>query len=309
MATLRIGTRRSALALWQAEHIAARLLEAHPGLSVELVKMTTRGDQFLRAPLSEIGGKGLFTREIEEALLRGEVDLAVHSLKDMPADLAPGLALAAPPTREDPRDALCSDGARPLSALPEGARIGTSSLRRATQLRLLRPDLRIESTRGNVPTRLSKLDRNGLEGGLDGVVLAAAGLRRLGLEARIGQRFEVSEMVPSVGQGILGLERRADDARVAELLAPLGDAATDACARAERALLASLGAGCTVPLGGHAVLKGQRLRLVGLLIDPATGARQRVEGEGPLAEAEALGQRLGASLLSGPARGVLGVRS
>lgn len=299
---VRIGTRRSALALWQAEHIAGLLSAANPGLSVELVKMTTQGDRFLAGPLSEVGGKGLFTREIEEALLREEVDLAVHSLKDLPAATASGLRLAAPPPREDARDALCTRGGRPLAALGPGARVGTSSLRRALQLGRLRPDLRIEPVRGNVPTRLTKLEG---EGGLDGVMLAAAGLSRLGLSQHIGEIFDPAVMLPAVGQGILGLEHREGDWRMAERLKALGDEATAVCARAERALLESLGAGCTVPLGGYATYQGGRVRLEGLLLDPASGAAQRVVGEGGAAEAVALGHRLGAELLAGPARAAL----
>ena len=299
---LRIGTRRSALALWQAEHISARLREVHPGLEVELVKMTTKGDQFLSAPLREVGGKGLFTREIEDLLLSGEIDLAVHSLKDLPSALPPGLVLAPPPPREDPRDALCTRNGQQLADLPQGARVGTASLRRFVQLLAARPDLRIEPIRGNVPTRLGRLD--GSEP-LDGVVLAAAGLRRLGLERHIGQAFSAREMVPAVGQGILGLELREGDACVAALVAPLGDAGTAVCATAERALLASLGAGCSVPMGGHAWLLGDALHLEALLGDPTTLACQRVAGCGVAADAVTLGESLGAALLAGPLRHVL----
>ncbi len=215
---LRLGTRRSALALWQADHITGLLRAAHPALEVELVKMTTQGDRFLKAPLAEIGGKGLFTREIEDALLQKEIDLAVHSLKDLPAQVPEGLVLAVPPPREDPRDALCAKEGWTLQTLPPGARVGTASLRRAVQLRAVRPDLKIEPVRGNVPTRLSKLGE-----GLDGVVLAAAGLRRLGLEGHVSEWLEVSTLLPAVGQGILGLEHRAGEGWVADLLAPLGD--------------------------------------------------------------------------------------
>jgi hydroxymethylbilane synthase len=295
---LRIGTRRSALALWQAEYVASRL--AGPGLEIELVKMTTRGDQFLSGPLSEVGGKGLFTREIEEALLRGEVDLAVHSLKDLPAVLPPGLVLAMPPLRDDPRDALCALAGRRLGDLPSGARVGTASLRRSVQLRALRPDLRVEPVRGNVPTRLSKL-----EAGFDAVILATAGLKRLGLEERITHRFEVSEMVPAVGQGILGLQHREGDKRIAGLVVALGDVETGSCALAERSLLATLGAGCSVPLGGHATIEVGRLKLIALLVDPESGAQHRVEGEADVADAQTLGHRLGGELLAGPARGAL----
>ncbi len=299
MSSLRIGTRRSALALWQAEHVAALLCAHHPGLAVELVRMETRGDRFLEAPLAQVGGKGLFVREIEDALLRGEVDLAVHSLKDLPAELPEGLALASPPPREDPRDALVGRTGRTVAELPRGARVGTSSLRRAAQLRARRPDLEVVPVRGNVQTRLAKALGPAPHGEplLDGVLLALAGLRRLGLEEKVTEPLDAEGFVPAVGQGILGLERRAGDERLARLLAPLGDARAEREAAAERALLARLGAGCHVPLGGHATLRGDRLRLVGVVGDPETARLFRVEREGPAGGAERLGREVAERLL------------
>ncbi|MHB8420147.1 MAG: hydroxymethylbilane synthase [Myxococcales bacterium] len=294
-----MGTRRSALALWQAEHVASLLRAAHPALEIELVPITTEGDRFLHAPLSEIGGKGLFVQAIEQALLRREVDLAVHSLKDLPAELPPGLALAAPPRREDPRDALVSRHGGTLASLPEGARVGTSSLRRAVLLRSRRRDLRIVSIRGNVQTRLARA-LGAAEDPLDAVVLARAGLLRLGLGEKATELFDPEGFVPAVGQGILGLQLRADDRRVGRLLAPLGDREADVAARAERALLARLGAGCHVPLGGFATPEpAERLRLIAVLGDPETLRLHRVEREGACGDAERLGREAAEALLQG----------
>ncbi|HUB08054.1 MAG TPA: hydroxymethylbilane synthase [Myxococcales bacterium] len=294
---LRIGTRRSALALWQANHVAGLLRAGHPGLEVTLVEITTQGDRFLQAPLAEVGGKGLFVQEIEQALLRGEVDLAVHSLKDLPAEMPAGLVLAAPPPREDPRDALVSRHGAGLAALPEGARVGTSSLRRAVQLRARRRDLRIVSIRGNVQTRLERAVGAGKDP-LDAVVLAQAGLTRLGLHGQVSESLDPDAFVPAVGQGILGLQRRVDDRRVAALVGPLGDRDAEVAARAERALLARLGAGCHVPLGGYA-RQGDRVKLVAMLGDPETLQLHRVEREGPAGEAERVGREAADALLAG----------
>jgi hydroxymethylbilane synthase len=301
---LRIGTRRSALALWQARHISERLRECHPGIEVSLVEISTQGDRFLSAPLASVGGKGLFVREIEEALLRREVDLAVHSLKDLPADLPEGLLLGPFPEREDPRDALVSRGGLGLKALPVGARVGTSSLRRAVQLRAQRPDLQIFPLRGNVPTRLERTRAQGPDG-LDAVVLAFAGLRRLGLAAEVTELLSLEHFVPAVGQGVLGLERRADDLEVRDLLSPLGHPPTALAVRAERALLVRLGAGCTVPLGAHAVLEGSGIRLTALVGDPDTGQLWRQSELGALDAPERLGQRVAEALLAQGAEGVL----
>jgi len=307
---VRIGTRRSALALWQARYVSGLLTTHHPGISVELVEMSTQGDRMLEGPLALIGGKGLFVREIEEVLLRGEVDLAVHSLKDLPGDLPDGLVLAAPPPREDPRDALVSRQGGTLHSLPNGARVGTSSLRRGLQLRALRPDLAIVAVRGNVPTRVAKA----LEGPesavpnapkLDAVMLAAAGLRRLSLDHHINELFGVEQFVPAVGQGVLGLEYRRADASMAAALAALGDADTAVAADAERGLLGRLGASCTVPLGAHARVSGPLVTLMAVVGDPGTGRLFRFEREGDRQAARELGVALAEELLESPAASVL----
>ncbi|MHB1618285.1 MAG: hydroxymethylbilane synthase, partial [Metallibacterium sp.] len=260
---LRIATRQSALALWQAGHVAQRLRQAHSGLVVELVPMTTRGDQVLDRPLAEIGGKGLFLKELEVALLEQRADLAVHSLKDVPAELEPGFALIAVLARADSADALVSNTHATLAALPRHARVGTSSLRRQAQLRALRPDLELLDLRGNVNTRMARLDA----GHYDAIVLAAAGLERLGLAARIRSRLTAPDWLPAPGQAAIAVEARAGDARVAALLAPLHDAETDVVVRAERAFNAALGGSCTLPVAAWAVLGERELHLYGLVGD------------------------------------------
>jgi hydroxymethylbilane synthase len=251
-----IATRESRLALWQAEHVKT-LLEQDLGLAVELLGMTTRGDQILDRTLSKVGGKGLFVKELENALEEGRAHLAVHSLKDVPMDLPEGFELTAILEREDPRDAFVSSRYADLQALPQGAVVGTSSLRRVVQLLALRPDLRIEPLRGNLDTRLRKLD----EGGYDAIVLAAAGLKRLGLEARIRAYFSVEEMIPCAGQGALGLELRADAAALKASLAGLRHAPTWLATQAERAVSRSLGGSCSMPLAAHAQWVGDQLLL------------------------------------------------
>jgi hydroxymethylbilane synthase len=297
---IRIATRRSALAKWQAHHVAGLLRAQDPGLSTALHEVVTKGDKILEVPLAQVGGKGLFVKEIEDALLSRAAEVAVHSMKDLPAVLADGLTLAAVPDREDPRDALCArDGLR-LEGLPRGARVGTSSLRRAAQLRAVRPDLRIETVRGNVETRLKKLEQ-----GLDAVVLAAAGLRRLGLEGRATQLFSVEEMVPAVGQGALAIEARQDDPGTLRRLAPLDHRETRQRTEAERALLRRLEGGCQVPIAAHAVVVGDRLTLRGLVA--ALDGMHSVRGErsGPATEARALGEALGEELLGKGAAEIL----
>lgn len=291
-----IATRESRLALWQAEHVQA-LLRAR-GLPVELLGMTTRGDQILDRTLSKVGGKGLFVKELENALEDGRAHLAVHSLKDVPMELPDGFELAAVLEREDPRDALVSPHHASLAALPLGACVGTSSLRRVTQLRNLRPDLRIEPVRGNLDTRLRKLD----EGQYDAIVLAAAGLKRLGLAHRIRQVFEVNEMIPCAGQGALGIEIRASHASLRPHLAALAHRATGLATAAERAVSRALGGSCSMPLAAHAVdAGGGRLRLSVALGHPEQTDRallRAVEvGEvSDAASAEALGQRAAGAL-------------
>ena len=249
-----IATRESRLALWQAEHVRD-LLIARFGLQVGLLGMTTRGDQILDVALSKVGGKGLFVKELEVALEEGRAHLAVHSLKDVPMELPEGFVLAAVLEREDPRDALVSNHFDSVAALPQGAVVGTSSLRRVTQLRNLRPDLRIEPLRGNLDTRLRKLD----EGGYDAIVLAAAGLKRLGLASRIRATFDEAQMIPAAGQGALGIEVRADATVLRAQLAQLVDARTWLAVHAERAVSRALGGSCSMPLAAHAVWQGTQL--------------------------------------------------
>jgi hydroxymethylbilane synthase len=297
---IRIATRRSPLAKWQANHVAALLRANEPGLEVRLHELVTKGDKILEVPLAEVGGKGLFVKEIEDALLAGEAEIAVHSMKDLPAVLAPGLVVAAVPEREDPRDALCSKKARSLADLPKGARVGTSSLRRGAQLKALRPDLRIEMVRGNVETRLRKGETE-----LDAVVLAYAGLRRLGLAGRASYVFGPDEMLPAVAQGALALEARADDAATLGRLARLEHPETRVRVEAERGFLRRLEGGCQVPLAGHAVVKDGQVVLRGL-VSSLDGTRV-VKGErsGPAAEAARIGEALAEELLSRGAAAIL----
>jgi hydroxymethylbilane synthase len=252
-----IATRGSALALWQANHVRDRLLALEPSLMIELLILKTTGDLIQDRPLAEVGGKGLFVKEIEEALLDRRADIAVHSMKDVPAELAPGLTMAAISEREDPADALITRTGGGLAELPAGARLGTSSLRRACQLKALRPDLEIVPLRGNVPTRIRRLD----DGALDAIVLAAAGLRRLGYEGRISQRLDPETVsIPAAGQGALGIETRAGDGGTIQLLRDSCQHDDDAtCVTAERAFLAELFGGCQAPMAAHARLDGDRL--------------------------------------------------
>jgi hydroxymethylbilane synthase len=247
--TLRIATRKSQLALWQAEYVKAALESAHEGLAVELVAMTSRGDQMLDAPLAKVGGKGLFVKELETALLENRADIAVHSMKDVPMEFPKGLELGVICPREDPRDAFVSNAFSSLDELPGGSIVGTSSLRRECQLRLLRPDLEINFLRGNVNTRLAKLDA----GEYDAIILASAGLIRLGMGERIAQPLPVEVSLPAGGQGAVGIELRSGDQRIAELLQPLHHAATARCVSAERALNTRLEGGCQVPIAAYAI--------------------------------------------------------
>ena len=287
-ARLVIGTRGSALARWQADHVMAELKRLHPGLEIEQKIVVTEGDRFQTGPVIELGGKGVWVKEIEAGLLDGSIDLAVHSLKDVPAALAPGLTLAAIPPRADPRDVLVSRDGNLLARLPQGSRVGTSSLRRVCQVRALRPDLRVEVLRGNVDTRLRKI----ADGVVDAGILAAAGLDRLGLAARITERLSVDAMLPAIGQGALAIETRADDARVVGLCRALSDAAAELTVAAERALLAGLGAGCRTPVAGHAIVTGGVVTLRGLVGRPDASEMLRDEVQGPAASAAALGTEL-----------------
>jgi hydroxymethylbilane synthase len=289
---LRIATRRSALALWQAEHVAARLRAAHPRVAVELLPMTTRGDEIQDRALATLGGKGLFLKELEHALADGRADLAVHSLKDVPANLEPGFALSAILERADAADALVGAAGLTLAALPAGARVGSSSLRRQAQLRAARPDLVLLDLRGNVNTRLARLDA----GDYEAIVLACAGLDRLGLSARIGARLAPPDWLPGVGQGALAIETRLGDDRVAALVAPLHHADTACCVAAERALNRTLAGDCTVPIGAWARLDGARLQLWGLVGDPVSGECVRGHAAGPAEDPEALARTVAGQL-------------
>jgi len=291
---LRVATRKSPLALWQAEHVAGELARLYPKLRVELVPMSTRGDEILDRSLADIGGKGLFLKELERAMLDGEADLAVHSMKDVPAELPDGLHISAVLTREDPRDALVSARYDSLEALPAGACLGTSSLRRQAQVRHLAPGLQIAPARGNVGTRLQRLD----EGRFDAIMLAYAGLKRLGLAQRARQVLDVDTCLPAVGQGIVGIECRADDDELNQLLAPLNDPLSDDCLAAERGLAHALQVSCHAPVAAHAVLQGSQLILKGLVAMPDGSRLLRGELRGERGRAAELGEALARQLLS-----------
>jgi hydroxymethylbilane synthase len=289
-----IGTRGSVLARWQAEWVKVRLQAAHPGLEVSLTIIKTTGDKILDVPLAKVGGKGLFVKEIEEALLARTVDLAVHSMKDVPTALPEALHVAAVPRREDPLDALISRDSVPLAKLPSGATIGTSSLRRQSQLLAHRPDLNMVTLRGNLDTRLRKV----ADGAMDAIVLAAAGLRRLGWADRITELLTPSVCLPAIGQGALGIEcRRADD-RVNALVRALDDPDTHACVSAERAFLTRLEGGCQVPIGAHATLDGNRLTLDGLIADVRGERVLRDRITGGRDDGSRLGRELAEGLLA-----------
>lgn len=293
MTTLRIATRKSPLALWQSEHVADCLRATHPGLVVELVPMSTRGDEVLDRSLAAIGGKGLFLKELELAMLRGDADCAVHSLKDVPMELEGPFALPAILPRADPADAFVSNHYDGIAALPHGARVGTSSLRRQAQLRALRPDLQLLDLRGNVNTRLAKLDT----GDYDAIVLACAGLQRLGFDARIRVRLQAPDWLPAPAQGAIAVECRAEDPTVHALFAPLDDAATRLCVEAERAMNRALHGSCHVPVAAFAQRAGDSLMLAGLVGSAAEGQVIRAEGEGAASDPDALGRRVAAQLL------------
>ncbi len=298
---IRIATRKSPLAMWQAEHVAAALKAAHPGIRVELLGMSTQGDKILDTPLAKIGGKGLFVKELEQGMLDGSADIAVHSMKDVPVELPEGLHLPVIMEREDPRDAFVSNEYAGLDDLPEGARVGTSSLRRQCQLLARRPDLELLPLRGNVNTRLRKLD----EGEYDAIILAAAGLIRLEFGGRIRAFIEPEQSLPAIGQGAVGIECRADDQRVNAFIAPLHHADTASRVLAERAMNNRLEGGCQVPIAGHALLEGDELWLRGLVgsVDGKVIVRGEIRGHRD--EAEALGVTLAERLLADGADEIL----
>lgn len=294
MKTIRIATRKSALALWQAEYVKAELLRYHPGLTVELVPMSTQGDKILDTPLAKIGGKGLFVKELEQAMLDDRADIAVHSMKDVPVEFPDGLMLHTICPRENPQDAFVSNQFKSIDELPRGAVVGTSSLRRQCQLKALRPDLTVRDLRGNVNTRLAKLDN----GEYAAIILAAAGLIRLGFEQRIAALMPVETSLPANGQGAVGIECRSDDKEVQQLLSALEHHDTRICVLAERAMNRKLQGGCQVPIGAYAVIEGGTLWLRGLVgsLDGSEIIRHQVRG--PVAEAEQLGVALAEHLLS-----------
>ena len=299
--SLRIATRKSPLALWQANHVREALLARNPGLKVELLTMTTQGDKILDTPLAKVGGKGLFVKELELGMLEGRADLAVHSMKDVPVEFPDRLGLAAVLPREDPRDVLISNRFSSIDELPDGARVGTSSLRRQCQLRARRSDLQILDLRGNVNTRLKKLD----EGAYDGILLAAAGVRRMGWESRITELLPPEQFLPAIGQGAIGIEIRLDDERVAGLVAQLNDPPTATRIAAERALNERLQGGCQVPIAGYSEISHGVIVLRALVGRP--DGSELVQGviSGKPEDAEELGQALADDLLSRGAREIL----
>jgi len=299
--TLRIGTRGSQLALWQARWVQAAIIRLRPDLSVELVIIKTQGDKILDVPLAQVGGKGLFVKEIEEALLDRRVDLAVHSMKDMPAEIPPGLTIGAIPLRENPLDVLICSRAATLQTLPPGARVGTSSLRRAAQIQYLRPDATIVALRGNLDTRLRKLACSDL----DAIVLAAAGLLRLGLGERISAYLQPEQMLPAVGQGALCIESRAQDPATQAVLAQLDHPETRIAVTAERAFMNKLQGGCQVPLAAHAQLRDGRLHMQGLVAELDGRRILRAEAQGAPTTAEAIGHGLAEELLAQGADDIL----
>lgn len=291
---LRIATRKSALALWQAEFVKAELEKHHANLTVELVPMSTKGDKILDTPLAKVGGKGLFVKELEQAMMDGRADIAVHSMKDVPVDFPEGLELHTICEREDPRDAFVSNRFSSLSELPEGAVVGTSSLRRQCQIRAARPDLVIKDLRGNVNTRLAKLDA----GEYDAIILAAAGLIRLEMAERIASYIEASESLPANGQGAVGIECRSDDAKTKAFLAPLEHSETRIRVLAERAMNRRLEGGCQVPIGAYAEIQGEQIHLRGLVGAVDGSEILRAEQTAAVADAEQLGIELAESLLA-----------
>ena len=294
MKTLKIATRQSPLALWQAEHIRARLEAMHADLTVELVTFVTHGDKILDTPLAKIGGKGLFVKELEAALMDGRADLAVHSMKDVPMALPEGLSLAVICEREDPLDAFVSNHYASFADLPQGAKVGTSSLRRKCQILKARPDLEIIDLRGNVGTRLSKLD----DGQYDAIILASAGLKRLGLAERIRHTIQPDVSLPAVGQGALGLECRSQDQAVLDLILPLMHAETNVCVRAERAFNAYLEGGCQVPIAGYATLQNGQLQIEGRVGSVDGQTILKAVQYGAPEQAEMLGEELAKALLA-----------
>lgn len=291
---IRIATRQSPLALWQAQHVAELLELTFPNIKTELVKMTTRGDKILDAPLAKVGGKGLFVKELEQGLLEGLADIAVHSMKDVPVEFPEGLHLTAILTREDPTDAFVANHFASFRDLPANARIGTSSLRRQCQIKEKFPDAEILSLRGNVNTRLARLDA----GDYDAIILASAGLKRLGMAERITESLDTNISLPAIGQGAIGIECRVNDQEINELLSVLHDWETGLCVTAERAMNARLNGGCQVPIAGFAQRRGDRLFMRGLVGSPDGSVLYRTEDSGDLNQAEAIGRGIAEDLIA-----------
>lgn len=301
MSQLKIATRRSPLALWQAEHVKARLESLHPGLEVVLVPIKTQGDIILNTPLSKIGGKGLFVKELEACMLSGEADIAVHSMKDVPMQFPEGLMLGPILERHAPTDAFVSNNYASLAELPAGKIVGTSSLRRSCQLLASRPDLKVEWLRGNIQTRMAKLDA----GEYDAILLATSGLQRMGLDARVRQDIPAEVSLPACGQGALGIELRVNDARSAELVAPLNHIDSATCVLAERAMNTRLQGGCQVPIGGYAILEGDEIWLRALVGEPEGSTILRAQARGPAQDPQALGVQVAEDLLAQGAGAIL----
>lgn len=299
--TLKIATRKSPLALWQAEHVKARLEHHHPGLNIELIKMTTKGDQILNSPLSKIGGKGLFIKELEVGMMEGVADIAVHSMKDVPYEIPPGFELGAILKRENPFDAFVSNNFDSINDLPQGAKVGTCSMRRIVQLKAIRPDLEILDLRGNVNTRLQKLD----DGEYDAIILACAGLIRLKFEDRIKQQIPAEQSLPAVGQGAVGIEIRENDQEILDLIAPLIDTETSYRITCERAMNARLEGGCSVPIAGYSTIEDDRITLTGLVGNVDTGVILKEQVSGSIDESEKLGVVLADKLISLGAKDIL----
>jgi len=290
---IRIGTRKSKLALWQANYIASKLKEHYPNIQVELIKITTKGDKILDVPLAKVGGKGLFVKEIEEALLRKEIDIAVHSLKDVPTYFPDGLGIVAVPEREDPRDAFLSVKYNSLEDMPAGAVLGTSSLRRKAQILTKRKDIQVKDLRGNVDTRIRKLE----EGQYDGIILAYAGLKRLGLEGKVKQVFSPEEIIPAVAQGLLGIEARLDDKETVNIVSVLNHRESSIRAEAERSFLKTLEGGCQVPLGAYSTVEGDKLKIAGFVADLEGERFFKKSIQGDISSVKELGETLAKKLI------------
>ncbi|ABL02508.1 porphobilinogen deaminase [Candidatus Ruthia magnifica str. Cm (Calyptogena magnifica)] len=299
--TLKIATRQSPLALWQAQNVKIRLEKHHPDLTVILVEMTTKGDQILNSPLSKIGGKGLFIKELEVSMMKGITDIAVHSMKDVPYEIPQGFKLGAILKRENPFDAFVSNDFSSIDDLPQNAKVGTCSIRRIVQLKAIRPDLKILDLRGNVNTRLKKLDK----GGFDGIILACAGLIRLGFESRIKQQISDQQSLPAVGQGVVGIEIRENDTEILDLIKPLIDVETTYMVSAERAMNARLEGGCSVPIAGFALIDNEQIMLTGLVGNVDTGVILKEQILSHVSQAEALGVELANKLISLGAKDIL----